>query len=290
MSRSHVGPEGRVIRLKDGRSLGFATFGDATGQPVVNAHGGLAGRLDVMAAAPFAKQAGIRLISPDRPGVGLSDPMPGRTLRDWVDDIEELVDQLELDSIAAMGWSMGGQYAAALAYWLPERVSRVAIIAGALPLTEPGVFQQLPTMDRVFTRLSQRAPLAARASFRMLGTLATHFPEFFVQFSARSLGPADAGVITREPVDNFALMTSEALRTAQGMVEEYRAWMRPWGFAPEDIVVPVDIWWGESDELVPREWPLELARRVPQSTLHVCGGGHFVAHLHYAEILSALMT
>ena len=56
-----------------------------------------------------------------------------------------------------MGWSMGGQYAAALGYALPHRVTRVAIIAGALPLTEHGVFDELPAMDRLLTGMSLRA-------------------------------------------------------------------------------------------------------------------------------------
>ncbi len=164
----------------------------------------------------------------------------------------------------------------------------MAIIAGALPLNEPGVFERLPVMDRCFTRMSQRVPVAARASFRLMGALASHWPKLFVRLSARGLGKADAEVITGEPVDNFARMTAEALRTARGMVEDYRAWMRPWGFVPEDITVPVDVWWGEDDQLVPGEWPSELARRIPEATLHSCTGGHFAAHVHYPEIFAAL--
>ena len=71
-----------VVRLRDGRSMGYAQYGDPNGFPVVNAHGGMACRLDVAAAAPIANQVGVRLISPDRPGIGLSDPQPGRTVLD----------------------------------------------------------------------------------------------------------------------------------------------------------------------------------------------------------------
>ena len=74
-----------------------------------------------------------------------------------------------VEGFAAMGWSMGGQYAAALGYALPHRVTRVAIIAGALPLTEPGVFDELPAMDRLLTRMSLRAPGIAAQWFRPRG-------------------------------------------------------------------------------------------------------------------------
>jgi pimeloyl-ACP methyl ester carboxylesterase len=72
------------------------------------------------------------------------------------------------------------------------------------------------------------------------------------------------------------------------MVEDYRAWMRPWGFAPEDLTVPVDVWGGSDDELVPTHWPPALARRIPGATLNIRTGGHFMAHLHYREILGTL--
>ena len=60
--------------------------------------------------------------------------------------------------------------------------------------------------------------------------------------AARELGPADGAVIRGEGFGAFARMSREAMRQPAGAVEEYRAWMRPWGFAPEDLDVPVDVW------------------------------------------------
>jgi pimeloyl-ACP methyl ester carboxylesterase len=77
--------------------MGYAQYGVDDGFPIVNAHGGLACRLDVAAAEPVAVGTGIRLISPDRPGVGLSDPQPGRTILDWAHDVEELLEQVDVD-------------------------------------------------------------------------------------------------------------------------------------------------------------------------------------------------
>ena len=51
--------------------MAYAEYGTPDGFVVVNAHGGLACRLDVAAADDVAAEAGVRLISPDRPGVGL---------------------------------------------------------------------------------------------------------------------------------------------------------------------------------------------------------------------------
>ena len=177
-----------LSRLRDGRSLGYAEYGNPDGFPVVNAHGGLACRLDVAPADDIAAEAGVRLISPDRPGVGLSDPQPGRTMADWARDVEELLDQICVERFAAMGWSMGGQYAAAVGYFLRHRATRVAIIAAALPLTEPGVFEQ-SAMDRHLTRLSQRAPWLARQWFRIMGFAPRAAPTLYGKFAAREIGP-----------------------------------------------------------------------------------------------------
>jgi len=278
----------RVVRLRDGRSIGYAQYGDPDGFPIVNAHGGMACRLDVAAAAPVAEKAGVRLISPDRPGIGLSDPQSDRTVTDWAGDVAELLDQIGIDRFGVMGWSMGGQYAAAVGHVVRQQVTRVAIIAGALPLTEPGVFDQLPTMDRVYTRLSQRAPWLARLGFRAMALMARSTPTLYGRMAASELGPAEAAVLREDGFAGFARMSHEALRRPAGEVEEYRAWMRPWGFGPEDLDIPVDIWIGSEDEFVPRPWADELARRIPGATLNIRAGGHFMAHLHYREIFETL--
>src|SRR4030088_1330176 len=222
----------RVVRLRDGRSMGYAQYGTRDGFPVINAHGGLACRLDVAAADAVAAEAGVRVISPDRPGVGLSDPQPGRTVLDWARDVAELLDQLDVERFAVMGWSMGGQYAAAAGHALPDRVTRVAIIAGALPLTEPGVFDELPAMDRFLTRTSLRAPWLAAQCFRVMRFAAGAHPAPFAagatpalygRLGARELGPADGAVIRNEGFGAFARISREATRQPSGAVEEYRA-------------------------------------------------------------------
>jgi pimeloyl-ACP methyl ester carboxylesterase len=277
-----------VVRLHGGRQLSYAEYGDPSGFPVVSAHGGLACRLDVAAAAGVAHNTGVRLISPDRPGVGRSDAQHGRTILGWARDVEELLDQLGVERFAAMGWSLGGQYAAAVGYALWPRVTRVAIIAGALPLTEPGVFECLPAVDRFFCRISQRAPWVARQCFRVMRIGVGCAPTLYGRLAARDLGAADAAVIREEGYASFSRMCHEALRQPGGMAEEYRVMTAPWEFAPEDLEVPADVWGGTEDQYVPAAWPAELARRIPDAVLHMRPGGHFLAHLYYREIFDAL--
>jgi surfactin synthase thioesterase subunit len=121
-----------------------------------------------------------------------------------------------------------------------------------------------------------------------MGLAAGAAPTLYGRLAARELGAADGAVIRDEGFAAFARMSCEALRQPAGAVEEYRAWMRPWGFTPEELAVPVDVWAGTRDELVNQTWPHRLASRIPNATLNIREGGHLMAHLHYREIFDAL--
>lgn len=88
-----------VITLKCGRKLGYCQHGAiADGEPVVFFPGAGFGRTCVPTPDPgLLAREGVRLISVDRPGYGLSDRDPGRTLRDWAGDVRELMERLGLD-------------------------------------------------------------------------------------------------------------------------------------------------------------------------------------------------
>ena len=81
-----------TITLPDGRRLGCAEYGDPDAMPVLYCHGFPSCRLE----PSMLPVSGIRLIALDRPGYGLSDPLPGRTLLDWPRDVAAAADALGL--------------------------------------------------------------------------------------------------------------------------------------------------------------------------------------------------
>ena len=124
--------ETRFVRLRDGRNLAYSEWGPAEGVPVFGFHGTPNSRL-VHLGADAPRAAGVRLILPDRPGLGRSDFQPGRTLLDWPRDVAELADALGIDRFAAFGVSGGGPHAASCAAALGDRVTAVGLVSAAGP-------------------------------------------------------------------------------------------------------------------------------------------------------------
>jgi pimeloyl-ACP methyl ester carboxylesterase len=105
-----------------GRSVGAAEFGDPDGTAVLWCHGGPGSRLEPRWLDRPAADAALRVIGVDRPGYGLSDPRPGRTLNDAVDDLLLVADRRAIDRFATVGVSTGGAYALGAAALAPDRV------------------------------------------------------------------------------------------------------------------------------------------------------------------------
>lgn len=290
MVKPRLGSNERLIQLGDGRALGVAEYGDHAGFPIVNCHGGLICRRDVQSADAAARALGVRLISPDRPGVALSDPKPGRSLLGWPADVAELADQLEIERFAVMGWSLGGQYAAACGYLLPDRVSAVGIIAGVIPREWPGMIEEINSMDRRLMRLARRAPALERAVFRAMRLFASRAPAAQGRGAAKSMGGDSERAFEVQSPEQLSLAIAEGLGNTAGVVEEYRVFDAPWGFDPAAIRPPVSIWQGAEDQLVPPAWARRLADHIPASTLTIYDGeGHLAALPHWDEILASLL-
>lgn len=277
------------LRLRDGRRLAYAIYGDPDGFPVLNCHGGLACHLDVEPAAGAARELGARLVSPDRPGIGGSDRRPAHSTLGWADDAGELLEALGIERFACMGWSLGGQYAAAAAYCFEDRVTRAAIIAGCPPLDDPERFAELNWIDRTLARLSVHAKPLARASFSAMRGLARHAPDRLARVSARGASPSDRAALI-DHGDWSARALTGGLTDPRGMVDEYRAFVAPWGFRPEDVTVPVDLWQGTADRLVPVAWAEILAERIPSAKLRILDGeGHMIGLTRRADVIRALL-
>lgn len=76
----------------------------------------------------------------------------------------------------------------------------------------------------------------------------------------------------------------------RGTVDDYRAFGGSWGFALQDVRVPVRCWQGQEDTLLPMDHARRLADALPHGTLHeVPAAGHFLFVTHATEVFRALL-
>jgi len=280
------------VQLNDGRAIGYADWGDPEGVPVLHLHGTPGSRLTYDYTDAPARAQGVRVIAPDRPGIGLSSPKPGYSLEDVADDLAALADALGLDRFAVLAWSGGGPYALAAAAALGDRISALAMVAPAGLLDTRAARKGMSGLDRAAWVLSTFTP---RVGAPMLGAAmrwSLRHPANATKSFAAKLPRVEMELLAALPpeVEGPIIGSAEAGRQGgRGIVDDYRAISQPWTFRPEDVQVPTRFWHGDEDQYVPLRVSEELSARVPGAQLDVVpGSGHLIALSHYEEILAGL--
>jgi pimeloyl-ACP methyl ester carboxylesterase len=278
------------VKLRDGRRLAYAEMGDPDGVPIFHQHGMPGSRLEHEAEPGLYRSLGVRVITPDRPGYGLSDARPRRALLDWPSDIEELADHLGIAQFGVIGLSGGGIYALACAAAIPHRLTAVVVTGCPGPMQRPGALADMRFMTRAGVWLGARAPWLLEAGATLLSPAVRRFPGFFVDHFNEDVPPADRRWLSMASVNREAAETlREAFRPGVwGYVQDIRALARPWNFILEDIQVPVQLWHGDEDAVIPLHHGRYLASVIPGATLRICRGeGHMLMWNHLGEILMA---
>lgn len=280
-----------VLRLNDGRMLGYAEYGDPAGVPVFSFHGLPGSRLQFRIADEPARKRGVRVISPDRPGIGLSTFQPGRKLLDWPRDVSELAHALGIERFAVSGVSGGGPYAAACAFALRERVTAAAIISGIGPMRSGKSTEGMMLTNRILFGAQRWFPPLGRLLMWLTSVAIRRGGEQGMERFMRALPEADQRVLSRPEVRAmFAEDGREAFREgARGAALENSILTRAWDFRLHDIVVPVHIWQGGADRNVPAAHARRMAEAIPNATLHFYADeGHMLIVDRIDEILATI--
>lgn len=280
----------KKITLTDGRTLAWGEYGDASGRALFFFHGTPGSRLGAGLLDDAARARGVRVIAPERPGFGWSDPKRGRSLLDWSDDVRALADALGVQRFAVAGISGGGPYVAACAYALTDRVTSAGILSGIGPTDHAGAKQGMMLPNRVMLWTSRRVPPLGRA---LVGVLARQLRDLERGLArmARSLPEPDRRIIF-DPRVRVVLVADfrEALaRGVDGAASDFRLFARPWGFRLDAIRVPVVLWHGELDRNCPVAMGRHVAAAIPGCrATFVPDEGHMFTMLRGEEVLKAL--
>ncbi len=263
-----------IIRLSDDRNLGYAEYGDLHGAPLLFFHGGGASRLLGELCHDAAVRQRVRVIAPDRPGMGFSDPYPRRRLLDWPKDVIQLADHLGLGRFATMGFSAGAPHALACAAVIPDRLEATIVVGCPVPGASTS---GLPLMNWLVNRMMQLAPgLAGRWFANEMSELVKD-PVKSAQKSARWFNEADQRLMADA---DFSRIVYEATREGirggtSGVALDVKLAFSHWGFDLMEVHSHVHLWHGEEDHMAPVTFGRYAAARLPNCEATFCPGeGH----------------
>ena len=281
------------IKLASGRTLGYAEYGDPHGKPVLHFHGLPSSRFELN--SPGTEEAAARLhariILVERPGIGLSDYQPYRIVG-WPDLVTEFADLLQLERFAVMGYSSGTKYVAACAWKIPQRLSAAAIVSGNCPYDLPGARASLGSQDRLLYLLADKFPWLLRLILGKIAGEARKDPASVLKLSSEVSEP-DKAAIAQPDIQELSgnMVLGAFAQGTRGAALDWKLEARPWGFRLEDISMPVHVFHGEQDKIVPVEQGRIMAKALPNArATFYPGEGHIsLMGNHYEELLGALV-
>jgi pimeloyl-ACP methyl ester carboxylesterase len=262
-----------TIRLPRRRRLGYAEFGPASGRPLIWFHGTPGARRQIAPQArELAHERGVRIVSVERPGIGESTPHVYGSLVDFAADMARLCDALGIERFGVAGLSGGGPYALACAHELPARVVAVAVLGGVAPVVGPDAAPGgASRLMRAFAPLLSRAHRPIGGALCGLVRVLEPLADQAVALFARQMPPGDQRIF-EDPAMRHMFKEDLILggrRNMQAICLDVALFARPWGFALADIAVPVHLWYGDGDIIVPAHHGEHLARLIPGARLTI---------------------
>ena len=271
--------ERHTVVLADGRSLPVLVAGPPDGLPLLFHTGTPGGLVEIAPLADIAAASGFRSVLYARPGYGSSDPLPGRRVADAAADVEAVLDHLGAGRFVTAGWSGGGPHALATAALLGGRCVAAATIAGVAPYAADGLDWFAGMAEENIAEFGA-AVQGEGALDAILGAEMASRPDIAATEIADALGGLVTAVDRAAITGWFAAYLSDSMREAvsagiAGWRDDDLAFVRDWGFGLDQIRLPVAVWHGDQDAMVPfahGEW---LAGHIAGARPHLLPGeGH----------------
>jgi len=248
--------------------------------PVLYFHGSPMSRLEpLLIGDDVFCRLGMRVIAPDRPGMGGSDFQPNRGFSDWPEDVSSLADALGLGRFAVLGYSGGGAYVAACAGKIPDRLSAAVIVSGAWRMDCPEAKDNMAFMHRLFWILASRAPLLFRLLLKTIVSLSPKSREKELALLKKRIPSVDYALFEDMP-DRIEVL-GQAMRESmcqgtKGPAWDLRLYVREFDFQFDEILMPLKLFHGELDINVPIALAWKAAACLP--------GAHLVVYENEAHL------
>lgn len=280
----------KTFRLKDGRKLGYIEYGDPTGKPVFFFHGWPGSRFAGKETDVDAKRLKFRIISLDRPGIGLSDFKKDRKLLDWPNDVVELANYLKIKRFSVLGVSGGGPYVAVCAYKIPERIIKAGIVVGLAPITKKNL-EGISINGKVGWANYHKFPIVRKIAAFIAAIEFKYFPFIgsLVAFPTKQDKDIYKNAIKNKAGEECSV--KEAFRQGtKGAEDELRVYTNDWGFKLKEIKVKTYLWYGALDKCVSLNMANYYHSQIKGSKLFIDkNGGHLARYKYEDKILKTII-
>jgi pimeloyl-ACP methyl ester carboxylesterase len=260
------------ITLSDNRVLCIHEFGDPKGRPIFFFHGSGLGATGLFAAScdKEAQKRHLRVLAPDRPGLGGSTPKSGRSVLDWTDDVAQSADALRLGSFPVIAHSGGACYALACAWKLRDRISCVRLSSAMA--SRPIVTQDkaVPFAVKAGTWFTAAMPRwVFSAMFKKIMRDMHNDPEKAGQAFLSRLPDCERPVLaTADNQANLRTCLASALRQGTTWaIDDLHLILGEWGVVLKEVTQPVILWHGQRDSMASPHTAVALARLMPAAEL-----------------------
>ncbi len=271
------------VTLRDGRTLAYMDRGPRTGTPVLYFHGFQGSRLErVPDIDAILTRLNVRLITPDRPGIGLSTPAHARTVVGWVGDVRQLTDQVlgPGQAFSILGFSAGATYALACGQ-LPGLRAMTLVSGMGLPHLISGWRRYSGAAWHIL--LSAKLATFRAATFLLIekkqrDRVYGDWTKYFEEVKA-GLSPDDQRILAKPEVEElFRENRREGYTQCPGcLLQEVQAlYSDPEIDLAHLAACTVTLVHGTDDKVVPIDVARDLHGRIPSNSLtEMSGRGHY---------------
>jgi pimeloyl-ACP methyl ester carboxylesterase len=291
--------DGETLTLPDGPRLGYAKCGATAAseaRTILFLHGTPGTRFSWHEGhSERCAQAGIQVVVPERPGFGLSSPRRNRSLLSHAEDMAVLLDHLNLWKVVVVGYGAGGPYALALAYRIPDRCSKVAVVSSLSPPKVSGqdsVTIGMSPLSKFGYMLARKFPAALRVVVAIMAIAARRV----VFDPTRDDYTEEENSLFRADIGQRRLMAASTLELysrnygARAESDDYALFGRDWGFELSQIPSSVElfVYGGDCDD----KFTPNIYKLIVQSCPNVSRASHLAkgeGHLFYFKHFSSLL-
>ncbi|MDX5367573.1 MAG: alpha/beta fold hydrolase [Alphaproteobacteria bacterium] len=283
--------ERRIIALPDCRHIALREFGRPDGFPVFILHPLVQSSLMRPQEARIAGKCGVRLISVERPGIGMSTLHPAGNYVSFSADLAAVADALGIGRFAILGWASGAPYALTAASVLGDRVTRLALATPRLGFRSD---LEPTTQARRFFGGLRRHPWLFEAVFSIMRSKRSR--RFFRPMIRNFLETSEPDRLLFENDTTLLSCLTDSLVEAidithKGIVAELNFYSKDIPPEISGIARPILVWHGAEDEMNSAEDVERMLKGVSVDEFHVeKGQGHMVLFGHFRDILVRLVN